>query len=403
MFQWRTSRALQLAVLASIASLASACGGAALGGGSDNQQSSGGEGTSKGPVKVGLLVSLSGVYAPVGTDMKRGFNLYLQQHHNVLGGHKVDLDAVDEGSTAQSGVAGDTRLAQQDHADVVVGIVSGPTASAGRNIFDAAKIPVLMGNTGSVAIGKDPSPWIWRASYDNGDPGRLLGKKMAKDPSAGKFFLIASDYSGGHETIDGFKQTFPKNRIAGELYTPFGKTSDYSSYLAKIRASGAKNVFSFYAGGEAISFTKQFASFGLAKSVKLYSAGFLTEGSALTAEGKAAKGVLNATRYNWDLKNPENRRFVADYQKKYHTVPTVYAANMFDIGIMLDKALSTIKGSADHQSIRDAIAHLGAIEGVRGKLSFNKDNTVEQGFYLTKVEKTPDGLRNVTVGRLGRS
>lgn len=392
----RRAKLLRIFVLLVVGVLASACGGSALGTGS-------GGGDASGPVKIGLLVSLSGVYAPVGTDMQKGFELYLAQHHNKLGGHTVKLDTVDEGSEPTSGVAGATKLAQQDNVDAVVGIVSGPTAAAARDIFDAAHVPALLGNTGSVTLGENPSPWIWRASYDNGDPGRLLGKKMAQDPSAGKFFLIASDYSGGHETIDGFKQTFPKDRIAGELYTPFGTTSDYSPYLAKIRASGAKNVFCFYAGGEAISFTKQFAAFGLSKSVKLYSAGFLTEGSALTAEGKSALGVLNATRYNWDIKNSINQQFVAAYQAKYHTVPTVYAANMYDIGIMLDKALGSIKGSVTHDSIRNAVAHLGTVNGVRGKLSFNDKNTVEQEFYLTKVEQTPDGLRNVIVGDLGRS
>jgi len=356
-------------------------------------------------VKIGELVALSGPYAVVGEDMKKGFDLYLAQHDNLLGGHKVDLDVVDEGSSARSGAAGDTRLAQQDNVDAVVGIVSGPTAAAGRNIFDAAKVPTLLGNTGSVDLGKNPSPWIWRASYDNGDPGRLLGTAMAKDPSAGKFFLLGADYSGGHETMDGFKQTFPKNRIAGEVYNPpFGQTTDYSPYLSKIKSSGAKNVFVFDPGADAIQFVKQFYQFGLNKAVQLYGAGFITQGQpTLKAQGKAALGVKDVTRYNWDIKNPVNEKFVADFQAKYHTLPTVYAANMYDIGLILDKAIGSIDGTVDHESIKKAIDDLGSVDGVRGQLSFNEDNTVEQEFYLTKVEDTPQGLRNVTIKSLGRS
>ncbi len=384
------------ALALSVGLAVSACGGGSLGGGDG--------GSSGDKVKVGVLVSLSGVYAPVGKDMKNGIELYLAQHNNKLGGRDVDLEVVDEGSTPETGVAGATRLAQTGNVDVVTGIVSGPTAMAGRDIFDSAKIPVLMGNTGSVALGKDlKSDWIWRASYDNGDPGRILGADLAKDASAGDFFLIGADYSGGHETLDGFKETFPKDRIAGELYTPFGTTSDYSPYLAKIRASGAKNVFCFYAGGEAIEFTKQFHAFGLDDSVQLYSAGFLTEGSALTAEGDAALGIMNATRYNWDIDNPENKEFVAAYQKKYETVPTVYAANMYDIGILLDKAIGSIDGDVTHEKLQKAINDLGGVDGVRGALEFDDTNTIKQPFYLVEVKKTDDGLRNVTVKDLGRS
>jgi branched-chain amino acid transport system substrate-binding protein len=394
----RTRRSTSLGVAGAllVATVLSACGGSSLGSTSKSSDN--------GKVKVGVLVSLSGVYASVGKDMKNGFDLYLEQHGNKLGGRTVDLDVVDEGSEPQSGVAGATRLAQQDGVDVVAGIVSGPTASASRDIFDAAKVPVLMGNTGSVALGqKLKSDWIWRASYDNGDPGRLLGKELGADQSAGKVFLIGADYSGGHETLDGFKETFPKERIAGELYTPFGKTSDYSPYLAKIRASGAENVFCFYAGGEAIEFTKQFHQFGLDKTVKLYSAGFLTEGTALDAEGEAALGVLNASRYNWDLDNAENTKFVEAYQKKFDRLPTVYAANMYDIGIMLDKAIGSIDGAVTHDNLRDAIDKLGGVDGVRGHLEFDDTHTIKQPFYLLKVEKTPEGLRNVKVKDLGRS
>jgi branched-chain amino acid transport system substrate-binding protein len=389
------ARVRTLAALAAVGLLAAGCGGQSLG--ASGGGGSGGDST----VKVGLLVSESGVYSSVGRDMENGFKYYLEQHGNKLGGKKVDLVTVDEGGTPQSGVAGVTRLVQQDQVDTLVGIVAGPTAAGGRDILDSAGVPTLLGNTGSVALGKDAkSDWIWRASYDNGDPGRALGAAMAKDSSAGNFFLIGADYSGGHETIGGFKQTFPADRIAGELYTPFGTTSDYSSYLSQIQASGAKNVFSFYAGGEAIEFTKQFNQFGLAGKVNLYSAGFLTEGAALDAEGQAALGVYNATRYNWDIDTPGNKQFEPGYEKKYGTVPTVYAATMYDVGVMLDKALAGIHGDVSRQAINDALKHLGTVHGARGDLHFDSTHTVVQNHYLTQVKQTDKGLRNVTLKKL---
>jgi len=382
----------------------SACGSSLKASGSGDSATTGG-GSASGSVKIGELVALSGAYAVVGKDMRNGFGLYLEQHGNKLGGHKVDLDVVDEGSSAQSGAAGDTRLAQQDKVDAIVGIVSGPTAAAGRNIFDAAKVPALLGNTGSVVLGKDPSPWVWRASYDNGDPGRLLAAHLAKDASAGSVYLMGADYSGGHETMAGFKQKFPKARIAGEVYNPpFGQTTDFSPYLSKIKASGAGSVFVFEPGADAIQFVKQFHQFGLDKTVKLYGAGFLTQGQpTLKAQGAGALGVYNSTRYNWDIKNSVNEAFVKAYEAKYKTLPTVYAATMYDIAIILDKAIGTIQGDVNRASIKKAINDMGSVQGVRGTLSFNKTNTIEQEFYLTQVKKTADGVRNVIVEKLGRS
>ncbi|MGI5490385.1 ABC transporter substrate-binding protein [Microtetraspora malaysiensis] len=378
--------------LASAVALLAACGGESLGGTSG----SGGGGTSD-SIKVGLVVAQSGVVSSVGRDMENGLKLYLDQHKNTLGGKKVNLITVDEGATAQSGAAAVTRVVQQEQADVVVGVTIGPTAMAGRDIFDSSQTPAVMGNTGAVALGKDlASTWVWRASYDNAQPGRALGEKLAKDESAGKFFLIAADYSGGHETLAGFKETFAAGRIAGELYTPYGTTTDFSPYLSKIRASGAKNVFSFYTGAEAIAFTKQFHQFGLSDSVKLYSAGFLTPEPDLNAEGEAALGVLNSTRYNWDLDNAENKAFVPAYEKAFGSVPTVYAATMYDVGAILDNAVSKIQGQVTRSSINDALGRIGTVNGVRGPLTFDDTRTVQQHFYLTEVQKTDAGLRNVT-------
>ncbi|GAB3200230.1 ABC transporter substrate-binding protein [Nocardioides hungaricus] len=389
------NRAATLTGLVLVALLTAACGGGALGGGSG--------GADNGKIKVGLLVPQSGVFSSVGKDMEQGFKLFLEENGNQLGGREVELVTVDEGADPQTGVAGATRLAQQDMVDVVVGIVAGPTAMGSRDIFDAAQVPALLGNTGAVQLGTDlKSDWIFRASYDNGDPGRLLGERLAADDATGKVFLMASDYSGGRETIAGFKETFPADRIVGELYTPYNSTSDYSPYLAKLRASGADTAFVFYAGGEAIEFTKQFSQFGLKKSLKLYSAGFLTEGTALEAEGSAALGVRNATRYNWDLDSPENAAFVRAYQERYGVLPTVYAANMYDIGLMLDQAAGNVDGDFTRTALRDAVAEVKVV-GVRGELEFDDTNTVKQSFYLVEVQDTLDGLRNVTIDELGRS
>ena len=390
---YKAIRGRIVAVAAGLSLLAACGGGGSLG------AASGGGGDADDSVKVGLLISQSGVYSSVGRDMEQGLKMYLAQNDNKIGGKTVDLVTVDEGESPGTGVAGVTRLVQQEQVDVVLGITAGPTATGSRDIFDSSQVPALMGNTGAVALGgKLASDWIWRASYDNGQPGRALGTRMAERPE--KTFLIGADYSGGHETIDGFKETFPADQIVDELYTPFGSTADFSSYLAQIRSSGAKQVFSFYAGGEAIDFTKQFGQFGLSDKVKLYSAGFLTEGSALEAEGDAALGVFNSTRYNWDITNPQNDEFAPAYEEKFGAVPTVYAATMFDVGIILDKAVSEIDGEVSAKTINEALAGIGTVNGVRGELSFDDTRTIQQKFYLTQVQNTDEGLRNVTIETL---
>jgi branched-chain amino acid transport system substrate-binding protein len=385
------TRSLRVGALVLAAAMLTACGGESLGGDAEAQGSDD-------TVKIGLLVAKSGAFAPVGRDMENGLKLYLEQHDNKLGGRNVELVTVDEGETPQSGVAGVTRLVLEEQVDVVVGVTAGPTAIGSRDIFDSSEVPVLLGNTGAADLAdKLASDWIWRASLDNRQPGRALGNKLASDASAGDVFLIAPDYSSGHEMLGGFKEHFPADRVVGEVYSPYGTTSDFSGYISQIRDSGADSIFSFFAGADAIQFVKQAHQFGLSDKVTHYSAGYVTDGAVLDAQGDSALGIFNSVRYNWDFDNPENQEFVPAYEKQFDGLPTGFAATMFDTALILDQAIASIDGDVTRAAINEALADVGTVNGVRGELSFDETRTVVQDFYLTEVQETADGLRNVTI------
>src|SRR3712207_7027802 len=58
----------------------------------------------------------------------------------------------------------------------------------------------------------------------------------------------------------------------------------FQPYLARIQRSGAKAVYCFYAGAEAVAFVKQYQQFGLASKIPLYCSGFVTEGGVRSEE-----------------------------------------------------------------------------------------------------------------------
>ncbi|MEK8173888.1 ABC transporter substrate-binding protein [Streptomyces sp. M19] len=92
-------------------------------------------------VKVGLLASLSGTYKSVGTDMRDGFQLYLDTHGNKLGGKKVDLVVADEGDGPPTALPAATKLLKKDKVDALTGIVGGGSVNAVLPLIKQAKIP----------------------------------------------------------------------------------------------------------------------------------------------------------------------------------------------------------------------------------------------------------------------
>ena len=378
------------AVLAAGVLAASACGGSSL-----DQSSSGQDG---GTFKVGLLIPMSGVYAPLGEDMKNGFNLYLNRHGGKLGGRKVQVTAVDEGEGPQTGVPAAQKLVTQNGSGAVVGVVNSATAVGLRDFFTESKVPLLVANAGADGITANKSDFVWRTSFANGKVGAALGPTVAKEAKGG-VYLVAADYAAGREMVAGFRKAFEAagGKVAGEKYTPFGKTQDFQPYLSGIRSSGAKAVFSFYAGSEAVNFVKQYKQFGLAGKVDLYGPGFLTEGGVLTAQGDSAVGVKTSLHYSSELDSPQNKEFVDAYRKAYGKAPTVYSVQAYDAAAVLDKALPKGGGGAE---LAAALGQVGTIDSPRGPWSFDADHDAQQTYYLREVKPADGGLANAVLGKL---
>jgi len=353
-----------------------------------------------GPVKIGLLVSLSGTYQSIGEDMKRGWDLYVNTHGQKLGGHPVDVVVADEGEGSGVVVPPVTKLVKQDKVQAVVGIVGGGSVAAAQPILTDAKVP-LVGSNGRPTTMKDVS-YVWHTSFLSTEPGQSMAQYVHQHTN-GPVYAIGPDYQGGWDEMNGFTDAFTKvggvlaNPNGKTTWTPFPATTNFGPYLQAIQASNAKAVYTFYAGGAAVAFVKQYKEFGLAGKIPLYSAGFLTEGGVLGAQGDSAAGIKTSLNYAADLDNPTNRAFAAAYQSAYKTLPTTYAMATYDAAAVLDKAIASIKGDVTGETINTAIAAIGQVDSPRGTWQFSSGHTPVQRWYLREVHSDGPSLSNVVV------
>ena len=355
------------------------------------------QGSGDGTVKVGLLVPKSGVYAPLGRDMENGFRMYLDAAGGKLGGRSVEMVVADEGGGPETGVPAAQKLIQQDKVTTLVGIVNSAVALGVRDLVTDARIPLIVANAGANAItGERRSDYVWRTSFTNGEVAAALGAYVAGQVKDGKVFLAAPDYTAGKEATAGFQEAFEAagGSVAGTELTPFGTTTNFQPYLARIQRSGAKAVYCFYAGAEAVAFVKQYQQFGLSSKVPLYCSGFVTEGGVLKAQGDAALGIQGSLHYSDQLDNPTNEKFVADYSSKYGESPTVYAVQAYDAAAVLDRALA--KGTGG-DAIVEGLKGIGEIDSPRGPWRFDDGHGPDQIYYLRTTEEQEGRIVNAVV------
>ncbi len=376
----------------------SACGSTVGGGGS--APAAGGAG---GAIKVGLVVPQSGVYASLGTDMQRGWDLWLEGNGGAFGDYTVETVAVDEGETPQTGVPAVQRVIQQDDVDVVVGLVNSATALGVSDLLTESKKLLIVTNAGAGALtGEGRTPYIWRTSFTNAQVAAAMGTYLAASGSAPNIFAIAPDYAAGTEVIEGFTAAYTAGggSIAGEAKPPFGSTTDYQPFLSTIQGSGATATFCFFSGAEAITFVRQYEQFGLSDTIPLYGSGFLTEGSVLPEQGAAALGVQTTLHYTDQLDNPANAAFVEAYTAAYGVSPSTFSAQTWDAANVLNRALASAT-ALDGDSLAAALGGIGIVDdSPRGPWEFD-GQTPRQNMYLRTVEDDGGTLVNVVTQDLG--
>ncbi|ATH99237.1 ABC transporter substrate-binding protein [Alcaligenes faecalis] len=339
--------------------------------------------------KVGLLTTLSGPGAAIGAEIRDGFELGLNHSGGKLGGVDVALTVLDDQQKPMEGRQAVDRLVKRDKVDVITGM-------AFSNVLLPVMPTILNSDTVYISANTGPAdyagerchPNFFSVSWQNEDIPAAMGKYVT-DQAHKKVYLIAPNYPGGRESIEGFKRLF-KGEIADEVYVKVGQM-DYAAELAQMRASGADAVFFFLPGGMGVSFIKQLINSGLSSQLAVYTPGFSADQDTIAAIGESMKGMANAAQWSPDLDNPVNKRFVADFEKTYGRLPSMYASQGYDAALLLDGALKADpKAATDREALRKALRS-APFESVRGAFAFNNNQYPVQTYYMREVASNEKG------------
>jgi branched-chain amino acid transport system substrate-binding protein len=352
-------------------------------------------------IEVGLLLPYSGVYAALGNDIQAGFELGLETYGGEVD-QTFNLHIEDTEVKPPVGLAKARKLALQDQVDVMVGVVSSAVLGAVSEIVAQMEVPLIVANAGNdEATGAGCSPYITRLSFANSQVNRPMGEWLAGQ-GVETVYTIAPDYAAGRQQIGAFVEGFTEagGEIVGSQWTPFQQTTDFGPYLTEAKSSGADAVYVFYAGGEAISFVKQYDSFGLKAEMPLYGAGFLTSPLYVNAEGPAAEGVIAALHYVPTIDNPENQKFVEAFRSKTERDPSEYAVHGYDAARALIEAVKS--GATERSEIAAALSQV-SFDGPRGALSIDPaTNNIVQPIYVyeTVAAEGGEGLTQKVLAQL---
>jgi branched-chain amino acid transport system substrate-binding protein len=351
-----------------------------------------------GPIKIGLILPMTGQSASTGRQIDAAVKLWMAQNGNKIAGRTVEVILKDDGAVPDA----TKRIAQEmivnDKVSVIAGFGITPTALSTAPLATQSKTPLVVMAAATSSI-TEASPYIVRTSFTLPQVTIGIADWAAKNKIKKAVTLVA-DYGPGFDAEKYFDSQFRLDggQVLDKLRTPL-KAPDFAPVLQKVIDDKPDALFVFLPSGQGAAFMKQFAERGLDKSgVKLIATGDVTDDDQLNDMGDVALGVVTSHQYSAAHPSPMNKKFVADFSAANKGMrPNFMAVGGYDGMRVIYKALEATKGAGGEALLN---AMKGQIfESPRGPVYIDgQTRDIVQDVYIRKVERVPsmgNGLYNV--------
>jgi branched-chain amino acid transport system substrate-binding protein len=344
-------------------------------------------------IKVGFVGTFSGPTAIMGTDMRDAFELALDHLGRKMAGTSVEVIYEDDQQKPEVGKQKTDKLIESDKVNFLTGYIWSNVLLASLKPAVESETFIISANAGpSQVAGEQCSPWFFSTSWQGDQIPQALGEYL-NQKNVKSAFLMAPNYAAGKDVMAGFKSTF-KGQIAGETYTRWPDQLDFSSELSAARQAKPEAIFAFYPGAAGIQYFTQYVQFGLAKQIPLYTA-YVVDALSLPRLKDLALGAMSAQHWVVDLPNDANKRFVADFKKKYGRLPTFYAAQTYDAALLIDSAVRGSGGDLSKKDIMRGAMRKASYASVRGSYKYGNNHFPIQNFYLQEAVLDSDGAHSL--------
>lgn len=343
-------------------------------------------------IKIGFVTTLSGGPGVIGKDMRNSVQIALDHLGNKMAGVPVEVIFEDDQVKPEVGKQKTEKLLSKDKVDFVSGFIWSHVVLASRNSVVRAGKFLIISNAGTSKIaGNLCHKNIFSTSWQNDQVPMALGEVLNKR-GVKSLYIVAPNYAAGRDMVAGVERTF-KGKVLGKDLTKWPTQLDFSAELAKARAANPDGVFIFYPGRATNAFFRQYAQAGMTKTplYSVFSVDALSLPKLQQAKLQNVLGTFSTQFWSPDLDTPVNKKFVADYRKKFGAYPSHYGAQSYDSIMMIADAVKAVDGDLSKMDEMREQMRKAEFPSVRGKFSYGNNHFPIQDFYLREVVKDSDG------------
>ena len=337
-----------------------------------------------GPVKIGFITDMSGLYAdidgPAGGEMVKWA---VQDFGGKVLNRPIEVLTADHQNKADVAASKAREWFDKDGLSMLVGGTSSGTNLAMAQLAKEKKRPFISIGAGSARLtNEDCSPFTVHYAYDTVALSKVAGSALVKAGNKSWFFLTA-DYAFG-QSLEADASTVVKangGTVVGSVKHPLS-ASDFSSFLLQAQSSKAQILAMANAGGDFTNAMKAAKEFGVNKTMKI--AGLLVFINDVHSLGLAnTEGLQLADSWYWN-QDDASRKFAKRFFEKYKRMPSSLQAADYSATMNYLKAVQTA-GSTDGEKVMTTLKGM-KIDDFYNKGTIRKDGRMIHDMYLYQVK-----------------
>jgi branched-chain amino acid transport system substrate-binding protein len=342
----------------------------------------------EGPLRIGVLTPLSGVFAGIGQQVSWGMKQATEEINAKGGilGRQVELVFEDSEGNPAVAVQKAERLFDVAKVDFLTGTVnSGATLAVGKVAEQANRLMATTVSFADSITGTLCSPNVFRVNARAGQQSAALAVWLAEKFPSARVAYLGPDYEMGRSTVAAFKANAERvgAQSVGEIYAPLD-SMDFSQYFGTIRVARPNVLYTSVAGNDTVRLFTQLSEFGLRDGFTLVGASGTLTSQNIGAVGKAADGFVTGVGYSTEIPTAENKAFVEAFRKANGADPDLYGADSY--GLIHAYAAAVAKaGTTATDPLREAFRGLSWQTPQGTKTIRPGDHQAMQPMYVVQV------------------
>jgi len=352
----------------------------------------------RGPVRIGLVVPLTGFAAQVGADMRNGFMMALEDAGAQAGGRKIEVVVEDDEANPSETLTKTRKLVEKDGVNAVAGVLLASSCYGIAPYLAQKRVPYFPLCSADDLTQRKPVELMVRFSWASSQDSHPFGEYAAKTLGYKRIAVVAADYAFGWEVVGGFQRTLEENggQIVQKLWVPLN-AQDFAPYLSQIKRD-VDAVYMLFIGAQNLRALKQYQDFGLTGKIPLIGGGVFTDESVLRAAGDEALGTITAMHYSAALDTPTNRRYVQAFRAKYGKLPSYYSTDLYVAAQGIMDAIKSVTGDVENSARFVAAARKAkAADSPAGPVELDETANPVHNVYIRKVERVNGELQNTVI------